>query len=180
MLKRFQDGWKKGPLPTVIAILGITNGALEQKWKSYQSRPELTDKRVEPYFHGTALKCDISNSKTLCRMSNCSICGIANEGFREDLISDESFQRFGKGFYLAPDSSKSNDYTHEFNSQRALLLCDVCPGRKYALQMTDQKMEGPPPGYNSVYGQVGGDLNYPEIVVYNSAAILPHHIIVYK
>ncbi|KAL5515629.1 hypothetical protein EMCRGX_G000824 [Ephydatia muelleri] len=65
VLKIFQDGWKKGPPPIVVTILGIANGALEQKWKWYQS--SLTEKKVEPcYFHGTALKCDISSSKTLC------------------------------------------------------------------------------------------------------------------
>ena len=136
VLKIFQDGWKKGPPPIVVTILGIANGALEQKWKWYQS--SLTENEVEPdYFHGTALKCDISSSKTLCRISNCSICGIANEGFREELISDETFQRFGKGFYLAPHSSKSHDYTHANGvSFRAQLLCDVCPGRKYPLKNT--------------------------------------------
>ena len=82
MLKIFQDGWKKGPPPTDVTILGITNGALEQKWKWYQSG--LTEKKDEPYFHGTALKCDISRSKTLCQISNCSICGIANEGFMQE------------------------------------------------------------------------------------------------
>ena len=126
-----------------------TRVASEKKW--YQSG--LTEKKDEPYFHGTALKCDISSNKTLCRISNCSICGIANEGFREELISDETFQRFGKGFYLAPHSSKSHDYTHANGvSFQAQLLCDVCPGRKYPLRKTDQNLQGPPPGYDSVYG----------------------------
>ena len=42
-----------------------------------------------------------------------------------------TFQRFGHGFYLAPNSSKCHDYTQGANGCRAMLLCDVCPGRQY-------------------------------------------------
>jgi len=61
-----------------------------------------------------------------------------------------------------------------------MLLCDVCPGNKYQLKITDQSLQGPPSGFNSVYGQVGTDLNYPEIVLYNPEAVMPRYIILYK
>ena len=183
VLKSFQSFWKKGICPTVLAVLTITNSGLQQKWETYQKH--LTDKTVEPHFHGTALKCDIFNTKKLCQVSNCGICGITNEGFRPEYIRKDTFQRFGEGFYLAPNSSKANDYAHEYQgggggAYKALLLCDVCPGRKYMLKETDQDLKGPPPGYDSVYGQVGGDLNYPEIVVYNAEAVMPRHLILYR
>ena len=61
-----------------------------------------------------------------------------------------------------------------------MLLCDVCPGRKYQLTTNSQQLTGPPRGFDSVYGQVGGKLNYPEIVVYNPDAVMPSYIIVYR
>ena len=83
------------------------------------------------------------------------------------------FQRFGTGFYLARNSSKSHDYTQSYNGFKAILLCDVLPGRKYVVQTDRQHLQGPPTGYDSVYGNVGKDLNYPELVVYNPDAVLP-------
>ena len=61
-----------------------------------------------------------------------------------------------------------------------MLLCDVCPGRKCLLKTNSKQLTGPPPGFDSVYGQVGDKLNYPEIVVYNPDAVMPRHITVYR
>ena len=43
-------------------------------------------------------------------------------------------------------------------------------------------MDGPPKGqgYGCIYGQAGEDLNFEEIVLQNSEAILPRYIIVYR
>ncbi len=95
----------------------------------------------------------------------------------------DHFQRFGSGFYLAPNSSKCHDYTEKnTRNYRAMLLCNVLPGRKHSLKSNSRNRTGPPPGYDSVYGQVGtgAALNYPEIVVYNPHAVMPKYIIVYK
>ena len=120
-------------------------------------------------------------SKTLCKDADCGICNISRIGFNSQHIRKNiTFQRFGPGFYLAPHSSKCHDYTLGAHGYRALFLCDVCPGRKYQLQVTDQTLRGPPMGFDSIYGQVGQDLNYPEIVLHNPNAILPHYIIVYQ
>ena len=92
------------------------------------------------------------------------------------------FQRFGPGVYLAPNSSKSHDYTLGAHGCRAMLLCYVCPGKKYVCTKTDQELNGPPLGYDSIFGkaQYGGDLNYHEIVLPDPDAVLPRYIIVYK
>ena len=110
------------------------------------------------------------------------MCRIAKSGFDEQKIRTNitKFQRFGRGFYLAPNSSKSHEYTQGAFDYRALLLCDVCPGRKYVLQRTDQTLNGPPSGYHSIYGQPGQSLNFEEIVLPRADAILPRYIIVYK
>ena len=40
-------------------------------------------------------------------------------------------------------------------------------------------MTKPPSGCDSVYGHVGEDLNYPELVVYKPEAVMPRYIIIY-
>ena len=45
---------------------------------------------------------------------------------------------------------------------------------------TDQThLTAPPWGYDSVYGQAGGSLNYPEVVLNDEEAILPRYVIMY-
>lgn len=186
--KQFRESWigeDKGPCPNICGVFAITNSGLEQKWKTYRSK--LVDKTVESYFHGTALKCAILETAAFCTSPDCGICGISDEGFKH--ISDSTFQRFGKGFYLAPNSSKCNDYTEPLataragSAYRAQLLCDVCPGKMCILTKDARDLLEPPKGFNSVFGQAtkGGDLNYSEIVIYekDSAAIRPRYIIVY-
>jgi len=138
--------------------------------------------QVEKYFHGTTLACNITSTKTPCNKGHCGICGISCAGLDPNCIrsSRSDFQRFGSGFYLAPNSSKCHDYTQDAHGYRGMLLCDVYPGKKFPLQKNSPKLTQPPPGYDSVYGQVGSDLNYPEIVLYDSDAVLPRYIIIYQ
>ena len=157
----------------------ISSTFLEQTWAGYKA--SLADQTVEQHYHGTKLTCNITVTQTLCGDTNCGICGIACNGLDPLLIQQNiSFQRFGRGFYLAPNSSKCHDYTQGCNGYRAMLLCDVCPGKKHYLLSDSVQLTGPPSGCDSVYGQVGGCLNYPEIVVYNQNAVMPRYIIVYQ
>ena len=175
----FSANWKKGAPPQVCSIFAIRNQTLERKWQLYGSK--LHNKQCERYYHGTSLTCDITTSQALCSDGNCGICGISSGGLDPWCIRKNiAFQRFGAGFYLAPDSSKCHDYTQGANGLRAMLLCDVYPGRKYNLENKDQKLTSPPPGYDSVYGIVGDELNYPELVVYNPDAVMPRYIVVYE
>ena len=99
-------------------------------------------------------------------------------------LSKDSFQQFGSGFYLALHSSKSHDYSRSYNGFKAMLLCDVLPGREYVIQTNRQHLQSPPTGYESsivcMPGNVGKDLNYPELVIYKPEAVLPQYIIVYR
>ena len=180
--QKFTTSWdgRKGPCPSIAFIFAVKNDTWETEWTAYGRT--VQEAGVEPYFHGTMLACDITQSRQLCNKGECGICGIASDGLNFNCISKESFQRFGKGFYLAPNSSKCHDYTRTTNGYvyKAMLLCDVHPGRKYHLQNNRQHLRGPPQGFDSVYGQVGEQLNYPEIVVYNAAAVMPRYIIVYN
>ena len=151
----------------------ITNSTLRRNWNAYI---DFKIKSVEEHYHST-----IMATNKLCSNGNCGVCGISSTGLDPKMIQTNiTFQRFGHGFYLAPNSSKCHDYTQGANGCQAMLLCDVCPGRKYQLITNSQQLKGPPPGFDSVYGQVGRKLNYPEIVFYNSDAVMPHYIIVYR
>ena len=61
-----------------------------------------------------------------------------------------------------------------------MLLCDVLPGNKYTVTQDQSSLRSPPQGYDSVYGQKGGSLNYDEIVLYRPEPILPKYVIVYQ
>jgi hypothetical protein len=37
-----------------------------------------------------------------------------------------------------------------------------------------------PAGYDSVIGTVGDALAYPEVIVYDEAAVLPRYIVIYR
>jgi len=182
--QHFKATWKKGVAPSVSFIFSVTNKFLQQKWESYKQ--ELIRKGheqdSEDHYHGTELACNIANSSQLCSAGNCGICGISSAGMDQNYIQKDSFQRFGKGFYVAPDSSKCADYATSPNDHRykAMLQCKVLPGNKHQLSNGSQQLTKPHQGYDSVYGIVGSKLNYPELVVYDSRAILPTHIIGYE
>ena len=174
---QFEQDWKKGTCPAVNFVYKVSNSSLEAKQTAYKEK--LEDQTVEKHYHGTKLTCDLSNMP--CTDKDCGICGISTKGFDQQLFGKNCrLQRFGHGFYLAPNSSKCHDYTQGSHGYRAMLRCEVCPGRKYKLQGNKTGLKGPPPGYNCVYGEVGRKLNYPEIVVYDPDAVLPRYIIVYQ
>ena len=178
---KFQKAWAKGSCPPVSFIFIINNRQLQQRWSAYQQ--ELSIQTVEEHYHGTVLKCNITTSNTLCNDSDCGICGISRTGFdRRCIHKSMNFQRFGYGIYVAPNSSKCHDYTRGAYGYRAMLLCDLCPGRKYVKTNTYEKLQWPPLGYDSVHGQAGSTsvLNYDEAVIYNPDAILPRYIILYQ
>ncbi len=180
--EKFAENWIKGSCPSVhsLSLFAITNTYLEQKWRDY--RQTLSLQEYEEHYHGTTLSCNITSSQTLCSHGACGICGISCSGLDPQCIRKNiEFQRFGSGYYLAPNSSKCHTYTQGAHGYRAMLQCFVLPGRKYKLVNTNsQKLNGPPHGFDSVFGQEGSKLNYPEIVVYNPHAVMPRYIIVYK
>ena len=186
ILTKFQNDWakRKGPCPSVDRIFEVFCKNLVKSWKSYKdalaTRGHPTT--VEQHYHGTTIKCDLISTMTFCSHNDCGICGICQQGFKKKCIGKNipRFQRFGQGFYLAPHSSKCHDYTQGTHTHRAMLLCDVLPGKKHVVQMDQTHLAAPPPGYDSVYGKPGSSLNYPEIVTYHETSILPCYVIVYQ
>lgn len=183
---KFKKDWamKKGRCPFIVSIIKIVNSTVSRRFEDYHFKHYGT----EQHYHGTTLCCDLANSANLCNDPNCGACGITRRGFDPLRIGSRAWQRFGKGFYFAPNSSKAYDYAkgNRFGASiiatrntkcSAIILCDIAPGRKYTTMKNSPNLVGPPKGYNSVHGKHGRDLNYDEIVVYDSHAICPQYII---
>ena len=106
VLKTFQGKWVKNPpAPAADCIFKIFVPQVEAQFKQYQS--SLANQTVESHFHGTTMKCDLLSTKKPCKTKNCGICEISRHGFDLKKIGTNiSFMRFGRGFYLAPNSSR--------------------------------------------------------------------------
>ena len=190
---RFSKKWSKGKgrQPEIISILKIVNPFLDKRLNQYLESLPQGYRKKKRYYHGTHIKCDISEYLQPCPDSDCAVCSITRQGFDSNRINPDRWQRFGKGFYLAPNSSKSYEYPRPHKRKmtklpyRVLLVCDVARGRRYTLHENEPYLQGPPSGYHSVYGQAkwlfnikhSPDLNYDELVVFNEAAISPSFII---
>jgi len=175
---------KQAPEP--LAIFAIQNDEVVKKFRRYGTgiRETGTSSNSDLFFHGTKLLCNLLNSRTCCSNSECGVCGISLQGFDKERIGSNipRFQRFGKGIYLAPNSSKCHDYTQgnpEYGV-RAQLLCLVAQGARCELMYDNTKLTEAPEGSHSVYGKKGGSLNYDEIVVFDSDAVWPQYVVVYE
>lgn len=188
----FRDSWAqgKGEIPPIKEVLRIINPMLSETFAAYVSSLPTSFQQVEQYFHGTNLACDaVPDYYQLCD-GNCGVCGITKNGFDYRFISSDRWQRFGGGFYFAPNASKSADYFNRegdsLDKDYAMLVCDIAPGNKHMLELVAEQLTSPPEGYHSVYGRRAQGpkhvnlLNYDELVIYNRNAICPRYIIIYK
>jgi hypothetical protein len=147
------------------------------------------------FFHGTSQSPNcyfgVNQSKGPCASDECRVCSICRQSFRLDSAGAEAGRvmqlRYGKGLYFAPVSSKSHSYNTgsaknwSGKELRCMFLCEVAQGKSFVTQegFLDQATMCPPPGYNSVNGVPGKELNYPEVCVYSQEQILPKFLIVY-
>lgn len=77
---------------------------------------------------------------------------------------------------------EADDYVSNLSKDavwRVLLLNRVAVGRSKQLRINAVNLTGPLPGYDSVVGVPGADLNYEETVVYANNAIRPSYLVVY-
>ena len=172
--KKFKDAWKQGGghKPSVSLVFEISNFNLEKNFKKYQDGRAEECRNTCEHFHGTTLACDVPTTHKFCENGECGICGISSSGLDRSYITRG---RFGPGFYLTPHSSKADEYTSD-QVHRAVLLCDVCPGRQFTCKKDDVDFHLPR-GYDSA---VSCTLPSPEIVVYEQDAVMPRYIIIYK
>ena len=191
VVQNFLSTWTKNPQSgprrgDIKGVFSIQNDVVESNFRRYVQ--ELDYHIVDWFYHGTVLRCDILQTRSLCDDYNCSVCGISQGGFDSSKIhSHVKYQRFGHAFYLAVNSSKCHEYSEGYNGVRALLYCQVATGNRYYARTDEPNRRAPPPGYDSTYGQRGthkggiGSLNYDEVAIYGkSEAILPKYIIVYQ
>ncbi|KAM7518957.1 hypothetical protein LguiB_017919 [Lonicera macranthoides] len=120
-------------------------------------------------FHCTTLTCPLglNGSANLCNsISNCKICGIIKNGFRN---------AGGKGILTTATSGKAHDSAEVAPEieRRAMLVCRVIAGR------VKKSPEGSSEDYDSVAGAAGVYANFEELYVFNPKAILPCFVVIY-
>jgi len=118
----------------------------------------------------------------LCDHPSCALCGIIQSSFDLSFAArTPRFKRFGLGIYTSSTSSKAEDYSQNGGNSnlKAMLLNKVVVGMGYKTAVDNVNMNRPPPGFDSVIGEVGKALNYDELVVYNNDAILPSYLVMY-
>ena len=176
----FIHQWAKGTCGELDHVLIIENKKLKNRFQKYLASLSGYN-TVSKHYHGTSLKCAVYQTTAVCTDKSCGICGISQKGFLAEYKSTNiKYQRFGDGYYLAPNSCKCHDYTQGHGVYRAMLLFDVAEGRRHTLLHDSSTLKAPPSGCHSVYGKSGGSLNYDEIVVYTPEAALPTHILIYR
>lgn len=182
---QFMSSWtKKSPPPQSCfrAVFYIDSVKIEKRYTEYQSTLQGGANEMQ-LFHGAPLRCNITSTKALCTSSSCAVCGVSRAGFKSHKIATHvQFQRIGRAFYFAPNSSKCHEYTEGANGCRALLLCDVAQGRVHMATADMTSLTSPPSGYDSVSASPSHHrgMNYPEVAVYQEAAVMPRYIVVYQ
>ena len=173
----------------IKGIFEVKNTALKERFTAYSHTESLSSPNIKWYFHGTVLKCDILNNKSLCSKDDCSVCGICHRGFDPEKIgSHVGYQRLGQAFYLGADSLNFHTFSEGHLGVRAALYCQVVAGKIYepkAVSEDLREMKVPPAGYNSIVAKDPCvDKVYPiegeEIALFNKEAILPCYVVVYE
>ena len=161
--------------PKVTQITIVKNTKLEEKFLKacLNGYGRYTDLK----FHGTSIT---------------GVQGITKEGFR----LPTSPGMYGKGIYLATDSSKSAQEIYTKGS-KTLLLCDVFLGNGYQFQGSNERKKfchneqiSPLPNYgksflqkhkcDSIYAPRNSEVKNDEFIVFNPDQVFPKYIISYE
>ncbi|KAF9812472.1 hypothetical protein IEO21_06190 [Rhodonia placenta] len=198
IVHQFQRSWRHDTYcPSVKYIYKIVSSKeLSDKYDAYKAKVEsrghfavqtgLTAGNENRRWHGTLRKCNIGDKgeTQLCSSDSCSLCCIIRKSYQIILSGKNTgWGRFGDGVYTSSTSSKSNDYSKNEDSTsplKGMLLNKVVVGLGYKLTENDSSLTKPRDGYDSVIGEVGGKLNYDELVVYNNDAIRPSYLVMYE
>jgi hypothetical protein len=195
VVEHFRMAWRKpSAVPRVERVYAVRpSPQLVERYERY--RAAVGNERER--YHGTGALCSfaIDDNRAPCTSPQCALCSILASGFllahsgtgpnagRANL-GTASGLRFGRGLYFSSTSGKSNDYAHGSERQRrgrswrTLFVAKVAAGAAYKTDEASLDVSRPPEGYDSVVGEVGANLNYDELVVYQEAAALPEFLIV--
>ncbi|CAM9699673.1 unnamed protein product [Scytosiphon promiscuus] len=167
---------------------------VHEKHKAYAAT--MTNPRRR--FHGTscsdACRFFVDLRGGPCGVPHCNVCSICTHGFKLKGSVGRTAQRtnvnlrYGEGLYFSSVSGKANDYAAASEKEgargkkwRCMFVANVSVGKAFkTIKGTLPNYLCPPQGYDSVVGEVGGDLNYDEVVVYNEDAALPTYLISYS
>lgn len=198
--KQFLAGWKHpGPPPRVERIYWIH--VKPHILEAFKIKGQSIG-NVQRRFHGTGQNavCEfgVSSSCAPCSGNDCPVCSICKLGFDLRFVREgggrawNGMLRFGPGIYFSQTSSKSNDYSSKSERRRnaerglargwrSMFLCNVAIGKSFNTQLGELPAnQCPPPGFDSVVGEVGAVLNYDEVVVYDESQAVPSYLIVYS
>jgi len=205
--KRFSDisdqfgkSWRHSnkTQPTVVGVFKvIMKKSLTDAYQAYRHKVEMegsfksqgqTEGNERRRWHGTRRVCTLGESATdttLCDKTNCALCRIIENSFdvAHTGSAGRSFNRFGVGIYATSTSSKSDDYQKNDDvttTNKCMLLTTMIVGKGHKITQDATTMTAPPSGCHSVLGEVGGALNYDEVVVYNNDAIRPSWLVIYQ
>ncbi|CAN0059865.1 unnamed protein product [Pylaiella littoralis] len=197
--EQFLQNWVKPFEGTGVSILRMFKVKVPEDIRRRTEKYMGQVSNVHRRYHGTSC----SNGCTFfvdlrggpCGESTCKVCNICTHGFKlGDNVGDTARRtafplRYGDGLYFSSVSGKANDYAQESEKTdrsgkkvRCMFLASVAIGRAfktYEGQLDRNANLCPPPGFDSVIGEEGPHLNYPEVVVYREQAALPTHLIVY-
>lgn len=118
------------------------------------------------------------------------MCSILQSGFTRSRAGSGAVGgqrrvlRYGRGIYTSATSGKANDYAigsecaHGGKLFRSMFCVHVVAGREYKTTLGDLNLASEPPvdssgvQYDSVVGEVGSNLNYDELVVYDDRCVV--------
>jgi len=192
-MRLFQGGWlhKNKNVPHVYRMFQIEapESLIQPYLQYYDTVRRVTGNTADIerlLFHGTSRACalgEAGDNVRLCRLARCGLCSIIRSSYDLDLCgSNHKFSRFGQGIYTTKCSSKADDYCSSERPDlklRFLLVNTVVVGWQKKRTRNKRSIVNAGPGYHSVLGVPGEDLNYEETVVYNNDAIRPAFLIVY-
>ena len=170
---------------------------LSQEVHRRYDRTEKAIGNVKRRFHGTSQSptCMFGTDPSVppCHGQDCNVCSICRQSFRLNKTSSgggtRMHLRYDEGLYFSPVSSKSHDYNGgseraykgDGRKWRAMFLCNVVVGKPFVTRDGSlPSQDCPPRGFDSVVGEAGLDLNYPEVVVYQEAQAIPTYLIIYS
>ncbi|CBN75142.1 conserved unknown protein [Ectocarpus siliculosus] len=195
---QFTSKWLHSKPKLGVEVLNVVKIEVPREVRERHEDYKTMVPNVRRRFHGTFSSriCRFYVGGSMCLRPDCGLCNICMRGFKiEDNVGHSpargkrrQWLMYGKGLYFSSVSGKANDFSAETEklatdgtTVRCMLVADVAAGKAF---VTTEKyfpqMERPPLGYNSVVGEVGPHLNYDELVVYDPAAALPTHFVVYR
>ncbi|EEU45273.1 uncharacterized protein NECHADRAFT_80791 [Fusarium vanettenii 77-13-4] len=142
--------------------------------------------RFKRRYHGTRRACLIGETGQVlepCDNSECGVCGILKHSFK--IPRGRGGSMFGNGVYSTTISSKADMFAenhHIHSTLHAVFICRVVTNRPQYLRHPDNYRTRPDPGFDSVEAVTlrnGGNVAYPETIVYREDAIVPFAVVMY-